>query len=114
VAEEEIVTGARWSCVGRGRHWHAEWLRERVIVRLAQHAAPLQGNDACASRVGFGGAVDGFDEGKAAAGFGAVADGGVAVLDGVEEVFEDKLVAADVADGGGGGALVCGGGDWPV
>jgi len=68
----------------------------------------------------FCGAVDGFDEGDAAAAFEAVAGGGAVVLDGSEKIFEDGLVAAEIADDGGGGALVfvggCGfgGGGWSV
>src|SRR5260370_16475547 len=52
------------------------------------------------------GEVEGFDEGEADATFVDVRGGGVVVLDGLEKIFEDCLVAAEVADGGGGGALV--------
>src|SRR5580704_16257113 len=48
-----------------------------------------------------GGAVDGFDQGHAFAAFGAVADGFAVGADGVQEVFENFLVAANVGDGGG-------------
>jgi len=59
----------------------------------------------CSSLVGsFGGTVDGFDEGDAAAAFRAVAGGGAMVLDGLQKIFEDRLVAAEIADDGGGGA----------
>jgi len=54
----------------------------------------------------FCGAVDSFDEGKAAAAFGAVAKWGAILLDGLEKIFEDGLVSAEIADGGGGGALI--------
>src|SRR5712664_2378422 len=53
-----------------------------------------------------GGIVDGFYEGQAAAAFAAVADGLRIVCDGVEEVFEDGFMAADVGYCCGGGALV--------
>jgi len=53
-----------------------------------------------------GGVVDGFYEGEAAAAFAAVADWLCIVGDGVEEVFEDGFMAADVGYGGGRGALV--------
>lgn len=52
--------------------------------------------------MGAGGAVDGFDQGDAAAGFAAVAEGGTVVLDGLEKVFEEGLVAAKICYGGGG------------
>jgi hypothetical protein len=63
-------------------------------------------SDGCDTIGSFCGAVDGFDEGEAAAAFEAVADGGAVLLDGLEEIFEDRLVAAEIADGGGRGALV--------
>jgi len=50
------------------------------------------------------GAVDGFDEGDAAAAFEAVTGGGAVLLDGLEKIFEDGLVAAKIADDGGGSA----------
>src|SRR5271170_1622609 len=61
------------------------------------------GSDAVGS---FCGAADGFDESEAAAAFDAVAGGCTLLLDGCEKIFEDCLVAAKIADGGGGGALV--------
>src|SRR6266852_3618020 len=54
----------------------------------------------------FCGAVYRFDQGEAAAAFEAIAGGGAILLDGLEEIFEDGLVAAKIADGGGGGASV--------
>src|ERR1700687_2998779 len=54
---------------------------------------------------GAGGVVDGFYEGEAAAAFAAVADWLRIVGDGVEEVFEDGFMAADVSYGGGRGAF---------
>jgi len=54
-----------------------------------------------------GGIVDGFDQGEAAAAFSTVADWLRIVGDGVEEIFEDGLVATDVGYGGGGCALIC-------
>src|SRR5882724_1547279 len=53
-----------------------------------------------------GGSVDGFDQGEAAAAFAAVADWLGIVGDGLEEVFEDGFVAADVGYCCGGGALI--------
>ena len=61
------------------------------------------GGDAIGS---FCGAVDGLDEGNAAAAFEAIAGRRAILLDGLEEIFEDGLVAAKIADGGGGGAEV--------
>src|ERR1700704_3336103 len=55
---------------------------------------------------GVGGSVDGFDQGEAAAAFAAVADWFGVAGDGLEEVFEDGFVAADVGYGCGGGALI--------
>ena len=52
------------------------------------------------------GSVDGFDQGEAAAAFAAVADWFGVVGDGLEEVFEDGFVAADVGYCCGGGALI--------
>ena len=46
-------------------------------------------------------AVDGFDEGDGFTAFGAVADGLAVGANGVEKVFDDFLVAADVGDSGG-------------
>src|SRR5712664_2741381 len=77
-------------------------------------------SDGCDAIRSFCGAVDGFDQGEAAAAFEAVAGGGAVVLDGLEKIFEDGLVAAEIADDGGGGALVFvegggfGGGGWRV
>jgi len=48
----------------------------------------LDGGDAVGS---FGGAVDSFDEGEAAAAFGAVAGGGAVVLDGLEKILRGRL-----------------------
>src|SRR5712675_676046 len=55
---------------------------------------------------GASGSVDRFDQGEAAAAFAAVADWFGVVSDGLEEVFEDGFVAADVGYRCGGGALV--------
>jgi hypothetical protein len=55
---------------------------------------------------GFCGAVDGFDEGDAAAALEAIAGGGAILPDGLEKIFEDSLVAAEVGDGGGRAAFV--------
>src|SRR5712675_3282890 len=52
------------------------------------------------------GSVDGFDQGEAAAAFAAVADWFGVVGYGLEEVFEDGFVAADVGYRCGGGALI--------
>src|SRR5882724_2148757 len=52
------------------------------------------------------GAVDGFDQREAAAALEAVTGGGAMLLDGLKKIFEDGLVAAEIGDGGGGGALV--------
>src|SRR5260370_24623871 len=77
-------------------------------------------SDGCDAIGSFCGAVDGFDEGDAAAALEAVAGGGAVVLDGLEKIFEDGLVAAEIADDGGRGALVFvkgggyGGGGWGV
>ena len=54
----------------------------------------------------FGGSVDGLDEGEAPTGFEAVTQGRVVVPDGVEEVFENGLVATKIADGSRRGALI--------
>jgi len=54
----------------------------------------------------FCGAVDGFDEGDAAAAFEAIASGSAILPDGLEKIFEDSLVAAEIRDSGGRGALV--------
>src|ERR1700756_5035781 len=72
------------------------WTNDSEILR--SHCSNLVGS--------FGGAVDGFDEGDAAAAFRAVAGGGAMVLDGLEKIFEDRLVAAEIADDGGGSAFV--------
>ena len=50
--------------------------------------------------------IDFLDQGDAAASFVAVAGRRGVLLDGAKEIFEDGLVAADVADDRGGGALV--------
>lgn len=77
-------------------------------------------SDGCDTIGSFCGAVDGFDEGDAAAAFEAVAGGGTVVLDGLEKIFEDGLVTTEIADDGGRGALVFvegggfGGGGWGV
>src|SRR5258708_18200903 len=63
-------------------------------------------SDGCDAIGSFCGAVDGFDEGDAAAALEAVAGGGAVVLDGLEKNFEDRFVAAGIADDGGRGALV--------
>src|ERR1700738_5543200 len=76
------------------------------VSRISHRQARGGGSDR-----GFaGGIVDGFYEGQAAAAFAAVADWLRVVCDGLEEVFEDGLVAADVGYGRGGGALVGGAG----
>src|ERR1700732_4863348 len=78
------------------------------------------GADGCDTIGGFCGAVDGFDEGDAAAALEAVACRGAILLDGLEKIFEDGLVAAEITDDGGRGALVFvegggfGGGGWGV
>ena len=54
----------------------------------------------------FCGAVDGFDKGDTAATFEAITSGRTILLDGLEEIFEDGLVAAEIGNGGSGGALV--------
>src|SRR5712664_345322 len=64
------------------------------------------GLDGCEMIGSFCGVVDGFDEGEAAAAFEAVAGRGAVVLDGLEKIFEDGLMAAEITDDGGGGALV--------
>src|SRR5712672_1829907 len=61
------------------------------------------GGDAVGSSCG---AVDGFDNGEAAAALDAVAGGGAILLDGFEKIFEDGLVATVIGNGGGGRALV--------
>ena len=66
----------------------------------------FSGSDGGYAIGGSCGAVDGFDQGEAAAAFEAVTDGGAILLDGLEKIFEDGLVAAEIGDGGGGGALV--------
>ncbi|PYU78336.1 MAG: hypothetical protein DMG51_18905, partial [Acidobacteria bacterium] len=76
------------------------------MLRIWTNDSEILGSH-CSSPVGsFGGTVDGFDEGDAAAAFRAVAGGGAMVLDGLQKIFEDRLVAAKIADDGGGGALV--------
>jgi len=55
---------------------------------------------------GARGSVDGFDQSEAAPAFAAVADWFGVVGDGLEEVFEDGFVAADVGYCCGGGALI--------
>ena len=52
------------------------------------------------------GAVDGFDEGDATAALEPVARRGAILTDGLEKIFEDGLVATEIADDGGGGALI--------
>src|SRR6266478_6682791 len=69
-------------------------------------ASPSVGDGSGSDRRCGGGVVDGFDEGEAAAAFVTVADGLRVVGDGVEEIFEDGFVAADVGYGCGRGALV--------
>ena len=51
-------------------------------------------------------AIDGFDEGDAAPPFKAIASGGAVLLDGLEEIFENGLMAAKVGDGSGRCAIV--------
>src|ERR1700757_1203710 len=50
--------------------------------------------------------VDGFDEGDAAAAFEAVAGRRAILADGLEEIFENSLMAAEVSHSGGRGAFV--------
>src|SRR5258706_16442856 len=57
---------------------------------------------------GFCGAVNGFDEGDAAAAFEAIASRRAVLPDGLEEIFEDGLRAAEIGDRGGRGAFVFG------
>src|SRR5712664_3941974 len=78
--------------------WKHVWKRES---RISHRWAMGGGSDVRRA----GGIVDGFYEGQAAAAFAAVADGLRIVCDGVEEVFEDGFMAADVGYRGGGGAL---------
>ena len=73
-----------------------KWANDSEICR--SHRCGTIGN--------FCGAVDGFDEGQAAAALEAVAGRGTMLLDGLEKIFKDGLVAAEIADGGGGGAQI--------
>ena len=66
----------------------------------------LRGADGGQAIRSFCGVVNGLDQGEAAAPFEAVAGGGAVLSDGCKKIFEDGLVAAEIADGGGGGALV--------
>ena len=101
--------GMRWGCTP---FWSAA--AGRLFYR---HGC---GSDGCDTIGSFCGAVDGFDEGDAAAALEAVACRGAVLLDGLEKIFEDGLVAAEIADDGGRGALVFvegggfGGGGWDV
>src|SRR6266404_2608176 len=67
---------------------------------------PIVGRWESSESRGARGSVDGFDQGEAAAAFAAVADWFGVFGDGLEEVFEDGFVAADVGYCCGGGALI--------
>src|SRR5712675_1598885 len=100
----------------RAKDQHVESSREEVVShRLSMEAYgglrvnhfPIGGRWGSLSESrGAGGSVDGFDQGEAAAAFAAVADWFGVVGDGLEEVFEDGFVAADVGYRCGGGTLI--------
>src|SRR6267154_3020828 len=67
---------------------------------------PIVGRWELSESRGARGSVDGFDQGEAAAAFAAVAYWLRVVGDGLQEVFEDGFMAADVGYRCGGGALI--------
>src|SRR5258708_36643243 len=79
------------------------WKHRVIRVSRISHRRAMGG---ASDRRFAGGIVDRFHEGEAAAAFAAVADWLGVVCDGLEEVFEDGFMAADVGYLGGRGALV--------
>lgn len=69
-------------------------------------AADLRSSDGGDAVGSFCGAVDSLNESDAAAAFEAVAGGNAILLDGLQKIFKDGLVAAEVSDGCRRGALV--------
>src|SRR5712664_782448 len=79
------------------------WKHRVIRVSRISHRRAMGGPS---DRRFAGGIVDRFHEGEAAAAFAAVADWLGVVCYGLEEVFEDGFMAADVGYRGGRGALV--------
>src|SRR5437660_10804585 len=69
-------------------------------------AADLRSSDGGDAVGSFCGAVDSLNESDAAAAFEAVAGGNAILLGGLQKIFKDGLVAAEVSDGCSRGASV--------